>query len=466
MKSGIKARLIWSYLLLILLTVLLFEAIILFALHFYYLESVKQALRDQGVVFSTFYEKEIQKGGLQYIAPSLLQEFNFRVDVQAQLIDHNGEVLASRYSSNEKNVLAFEDISTALKGETGYFKGISNGEKILAVSQPLAVDQEVYGSIRLITSMEAIDKVFRDNLYRLIGVGLFVLAVAAAISYFIATSITKPINNITKAAEQMATGNFATRVNNHKTDELGKLADTLNYMAGQVEKHEKIKNDFIASVSHDLRTPLTSVKGWAITLHAMSEDPLFREGLEIISNESERLSIMVGDLLDLSSLSSGGVEYRFTEIPIHRLIQEVFTQLKPRAQRNGIHLLQHNEVEAYIVGDANRLKQVFINLLDNALKFTPKNGEIIISSQKVNKEVFINIKDTGTGIPEEELPFVIKKFHKGKSNLSGTGLGLAICQEIIQAHKGKIELKSTVGIGTIVEVSLPIDQSQFHHVLT
>lgn len=456
MKSSIKARLIWSYLLLIFLTIVLFEAIILFALHFYYVEGVKQTLRDQGAIFTSFYEKEIKEDSFQYKAPLLLQQYNFLVDVQAQIVDKNGEVLARKYEDNEKNVYSFEDVPVALRGETGFYKGSFNGEKILSVSQPLVIGEEVYGAIRLTSSMEAIDKVYKDNSYKLIGVGLFVLAVATAISYFIATSITKPLNNITKAAEQMAVGNFATRISNHNTDELGKLANTLNYMAEQVEKHESIKNEFIASVSHELRTPLTSVKGWAITLHSMSEDEFFKEGLEIISNESERLSIMLGDLLDLSSLSSGKIEYHFTEVPIHDLIHQVSNQLTPRANRHGIELMRENDVEVYINGDFNRLKQVLINLLDNALKFTPKHGEIKIASQIFDEQVFISIQDTGAGIPEEELNLVKGKFHKGKSNQSGTGLGLAICQEIIHAHKGELKLKSTVGVGTTVEIFLPL----------
>lgn len=456
MKSGIKVRLIWSYLLLVFLTVILFEAIILFALHFYYIEGVKQTLRDQGAVFTSFYENEIKDDSLKFKAPLLLQEYNFLVDVQAQLVDRNGELLASKYESNEKNMAHLEDVSSALNGETGFYKGSMNGEKILSVSQPLAGEQEVFGAIRLTSSMEAIDEVFKDNLYRLVGIGLFVLAVAATISYFIATSITKPLNNITKAAEQMAVGNFATRISNHNTDELGKLANTLNYMAEQVEKHERIKNEFIASVSHELRTPLTSVKGWAITLHSMSEDELFKEGLEIISSESERLSNMLGDLLDLSSLSSGKVEYHFSQVSIQELVHQVFSQLSQRAHRNGIHLAQNNKVEAFINGDPNRLKQVLINLLDNALKFTPKHGEIKISSQVIDKKVLIAIHDTGVGIPSEDLEQVKEKFHKGKSSLSGTGLGLAICQEIIHAHKGELKLMSTVGIGTTVEIYLPL----------
>ena len=140
--------------------------------------------------------------------------------------------------------------------------------------------------------MEQIDLIFKKNMMILLSIGFFVIMLAAVISLFVANTITKPVSTITKAAEQMASGNFSVRVYKKKNDELGRLADTLNYMADEIIKHEKLKNEFFASISHELRTPLTSVKGWAITLHSMSEDHLFKDGLDIISNESDRLSLL------------------------------------------------------------------------------------------------------------------------------------------------------------------------------
>lgn len=456
MKTGIKTRLVWSYLLLIIITVVMFEALILFALRLYYVEGVKQTLRDQGTVFTSFNQKEILEGSLEDRAPHLLKAYDFLVDAHVQLVSPSGEILAENYGTESKNLHKVEDVSAALNGQTGYFKGLSNGEKVLTVSQPLLINQNVYGAIRLTTSMEPIEVVFKQNLLRLVSVGLFVLLIAVTISYFVANSITKPLHTIKTAAEEMAAGNFSTRILKKKDDELGRLAETLNYMAEQVEKHEHLKNEFIASVSHELRTPLTSVKGWAITLHSMSEDPFFKEGLEIISNESERLSMMLGDLLDLSSLSSGKIEYQFKEFLMNELLEQVLTQLKPRAERHGIHLNKIDETKALIKGDFNRLKQVLINLIDNSLKFTPKDGRIEISVLVTNRNVSLSIIDSGEGIPPEELQLVKEKFHKGKSTASGTGLGLAICQEIVHAHKGEITLSSTVGIGTTVEINLPL----------
>lgn len=227
-------------------------------------------------------------------------------------------------------------------------------------------------------------------------------------------------------------------------------------MAEEVEKHEQLKNEFIASVSHELRTPLTSVKGWAVTLHSMAEDEIFQEGLEIISNESDRLTHLVEDLLDFSSLSAGKVVYNMEKINLQQVLRQVVSQLRPRAERQHVFFQEKYEAGAMITGDADRLKQVIINVVDNALKFTPADGTIAINFSVIDKHAVVVIRDTGSGISAEELALVKGKFYKGKGKGAGSGLGLAICQEIVEAHQGKFDITSVVGEGTTVEVWLPL----------
>ncbi|MFE8700089.1 ATP-binding protein [Cytobacillus sp. FJAT-54145] len=455
MKRGIKARLVWSYLLLIIVTVLLFESIILSALRFYYIEGVKQTLRDQGTMFINFYEQDLSEKDLGDVAQDLLERYHFLVSAQVQIIDQKGEVVASSQGVYEK-VNQVKDVATALKGETGYWTGNLNGEDLLSVSQPIIQEDKVTGAVRFTTSMAQLNQVFKENAVVLLGIGAIVIIIALLISYFLARTITKPVSRITIAAEQMASGKFSTRVPKGKSDELGKLADTLNYMAQEIERHEMLKNEFIASVSHELRTPLTSVKGWAITLHSMSDDKFFKEGLEIISSESDRLSQLLGDLLDFSSLASGKVQFRFEEVSLATILNQVCTQLSPRAERQGIKLNIGVDSPVTIRGDLNRLKQVVINVLDNALKFTPTGGDISVTLHHENNHAIIKISDSGEGIAEEELKFVTEKFHKGKTKASGSGLGLAICQEIILAHHGTFQIASKKQQGTSVEITLPV----------
>ncbi|WP_066295124.1 sensor histidine kinase [Bacillus sp. FJAT-29937] len=456
MKKGIKKRLVWSYLLLIIFTVVLYETIILTALYNYYMGGVKQALRDQGSMFSTFYEPYIESGKLSNQAEQLLSQYHFNIGAQVQIIDSDGTVLANTHDQGKLNLSALEDVKSGLNGTTGYWMGDNGDEKLLAVTQPILVENEPIGAVRFISSIDNLYAVFIQNSVMLAGIGIIVILLVACFSYFLAVSITKPIRTITLAAEQMAAGSFATRIPKKKDDEIGKLADTLNFMAREVEKHEKLKNEFIASVSHELRTPLTSVKGWAVTLHSLSDDPMFKEGLEIISNESDRLNLMLGDLLDLSSLSTGKVEYLLASADLSKLIREVAGQLHPRAERQMVNLKVLTMPEVLNLKlDRNRMKQVLINILDNALKFTPQNGSITVYVKQKDGMTIIEITDTGKGIPPDDLPAITKKFYKGKFRGSGTGLGLAICHEIIHAHGGSLEINSVVGQGTTAIISLP-----------
>ncbi|MBS4196903.1 sensor histidine kinase [Lederbergia citri] len=457
MKKGIKKRLVWSYLLLIIFTVALFETIILSALMVYYKGGVQQTLRDQGAMFSAFYEQELLEGRLENEAEQFLAQYNFLVNVQVQLINNNGKVLAETHKSHIKNLSQEEDVRIGLTGTPSYWTGKMNGEKVMAVTYPFVFSGETKGAIRLTTSLSPLNSVFTENAFLLLAIGGIVVVLAAVISFFLAGTITKPVSHIITAAEQMAAGKFSTRISKKQDDELGKLADTLNYMAEQVEKHEHLKNEFIASVSHDLRTPLTSVKGWAITLQSMATDDLFKEGLEIITNESDRLTSLVSDLLDLSSLSSGKLSFVFEHVDLPAIIKKVVSQLQPRAERQGVQILTEMDPNLReIKADKNRLIQVFINVLDNALKFTP-NGTISISVSEGNGDsIVINIKDTGVGIPIDKLDSIKEKFVKGKTQESGTGLGLAICEEIIKGHQGTLHIDSRPSEGTTVRIILPV----------
>ncbi|MED3561858.1 HAMP domain-containing sensor histidine kinase [Bacillus xiapuensis] len=458
MKKGIKRRVVWSYLVLIIFSVALFEAIILFALRVYYVDGIKQTLRDQGRLFSSYYEQELINNELLNDPGKLLNQYRLSVSAEVQLIDVKGNIIADTHQNNKKSISDYEDVKSALSGGTGYLDtNAADGERILYVTQPLKRGSTVIGAIRFTTSMERLNHVFSKNMLILLSFGGIVILTAAIISFFLANTITKPISAITKAAEQMASGKFATRIKKENEDEIGKLADTLNYMAIQIEKHEQLKNEFIASVSHELRTPLTSIKGWAVTLNSMSEEDFFRDGLEIISTESDRLNQLLNDLLDFSSLSSGKLPLVFENVTLPPLLQQVIHQLTPRAQRQGIKLTgQIDEELEPILADQNRLKQVLMNLLDNAFKFTPYGGTIIVMLKSKGKEAIIKVIDSGRGISEEDLQLVKKKFYKGKSKGAGSGLGLAIVDEIIQAHRGKFLLSSRNGGGTTAEIRLPL----------
>jgi len=181
-----------------------------------------------------------------------------------------------------------------------------------------------------------------------------------------------------------------------------------------------------------------------------------REGLKIIENETDRLVLLVNELLDFSKLASKNTSLKIEDVKIEEFLCEIKNQMNPRAQRQGIKLnLEVDDDLDLIRADRNRLKQVMINILDNSLKYTPEGGEIKISAQSKKEEILISIEDTGVGIPEDDLHRVKEKFYKARSSFSGNGLGLAICDEIIKMHNGRFEISSILGEGTKVDIFLP-----------
>ena len=236
------------------------------------------------------------------------------------------------------------------------------------------------------------------------------------------------------------------RVKKRYNDEVGKLADTLNYMAEAVSKHERMKNEFIASVSHEIRTPLTAIMGWIIAINSGSIENIdeIKEGLRIVEAESERLAAMVDQLLDFSKFDAGAITLKRDFVDLKGFLSHIKKQMEPPGE--GIFIgMNIDEDLPLIDADENRLKQVLINIIDNSLKFTQKGGYIYITAKGLKDKILICVEDNGSGIPEEDIPNVTKRFFKGRNSAGGSGLGLSICEEIIKLHNGEMNIESVVG---------------------
>ncbi len=293
----------------------------------------------------------------------------------------------------------------------------------------------------------------------MIAMGISVIIISGVVSVFLANSIVRPLKEVTRVAEKMAEGEYRIKSEVHLDDEIGRLSDTLNYMSEEIVKKEKLKNDFISSVSHELRTPLTSIKGWAITLKSeeLGDNEIIKDGLDIIEKESDRLSLMVEDLLDFSRFVSGRISLEKENFSIVNTLNLIAKQLKPRANFVKINFNTNIQYDLdCILGDENRLKQVLINLLDNAFKFTPEDGYVNLNAYKSDDNIIIEVEDNGMGISIEDLPKIKEKFYKGKNSKSHSGLGLSISDEIIKMHGGNMEILSQLNKGTKVIVTLPV----------
>lgn len=428
----------------------------------YYESALVGAMLNQAKYNQVLYSNYLSRYDLSEIVIGDKNSF-YRNNVnQVQILDNSSNVLFDSLGSSKIGTkIKSTDVINANKGEYSYQKIINKktGEEVIALSYPLSDNQKQIGIIRLISSTAKVKENVNNQMIIFLFFGFTIFLFALVVSFYASKRWIVPIKNLTKVGEKLAQGDFKVKASEDGKNEISELGQTLNYMSENIVKREDMKNEFISSVSHELRTPLTSIKGWAITLQAkeiQKNEDMLNQGLTIIENEGERLSLMVEDLLNFSRLSSTSFQYEKEDLNIVEIAKEVYQQLYPRSLNEKINFDFKTAYEEIIVNcDKNRMKEVFINIIDNAMKFTPKDGYIDIFISKEDENVNIEVKDDGEGIKEDEISFVSSKFFKGSSSKSQTGLGLSICEEIVKAHDGKLVIKSKYTVGTSVIVVLP-----------
>ncbi|WP_336077108.1 sensor histidine kinase [Paenibacillus sp. 203] len=461
-KKGIRRQIVLHYFFVVFLALLLVEVIFMFALRSYYYDSIYKHIESRIESVSEFAPKF--KEPEQSLQSYLLNTFSLPF-TELQLLDEQGNVIDNSTNFAADLSVQTSDVTQALAGDTGKWIGKqpSTGQQVMAVSQKLdnIVGDQVY-VIRYTTSLELVnDKLFTITLFSL-GIMAAVLVIVFVVSTGLANSIVRPINNIRDVSAQMAQGRFDARIEGDYRYELGELASTLNYMAQEIVRTNQIKDDFISSISHELRTPLTSIKGWSETLNSGGYDPEETKiGMKIISKETDRLIGLVEEILDFSKLEQNAMKLVMGTVDLRELLQEIMLNVWAKAEMKQIKLQLDSEETAYLVhGDGNRLKQVFLNIVDNAIKFSHESSIIFLSLQRFDGNIEISVQDTGIGISAENLARVRDRFFQVDHQNGGTGLGLAISQQFIERHHGQMLIRSELGAGTTITVSLPALQAE------
>lgn len=389
--------------------------------------------------------------------------FLSNTNAEVQILDKDKNLLSDSIGRLASNPIETSDVLAAERGEIKTWKGEESqtGESIMSVAGPIKNNEdETIGYLRFISSMEEVKAAIFKTIISLLIFTLFVALLTTTVSLLISKSIVRPILELTEVAKTMLKGNYEEKAKVFEDDEIGELAKTLNAMSDEIINKDRIKNDFISSISHELRTPLTSIKGWAVVLKDAKEDEkdLMEDGLNIIENEADRLAKMVEELLDFSRYISGRITLDKEIIDISQTCLDISKQMRPRAKSNNIELITDLPKESILINaDENRIKQLLINLLDNAIKFTSDKGWVKFQMLKEDDKVQIMISDNGMGMTKEELAHVKEKFYKGKHSKSHSGIGLSISDEITKLHQGSLEIFSEENIGTTVKVSLPIE---------
>ena len=315
--------------------------------------------------------------------------------------------------------------------------------------------------LRFVTSTAVMDSQIVGIAFVSLGVLAAALAIVLLTSSLFIRSVMTPVEQITEKARRIANGSYGAQIKTKYNDEIADLAETINEMSVKISQNEKMQAEFISQLSHELRTPLTVINGWSETLLAdESLDADTAQGLKIISSEAKRLTEMVMELLDFTRLQDGRMTLTMEQADIRSEFEDTVFMYGSRLAQDGITLdyLDNDEDIPEISCDPKRLRQVFLNILDNAAKHGKDGKRIEASISYENDQVVIRIRDFGPGIPEDELPLVKKKFYKGSSKARGTGIGLAVCDEIVQLHGGTLTLENAEGGGTLVTIALPASQ--------
>ncbi len=462
--NSIKKRLTINFIFIVVITVIALEILLINIVKENFHSNLEGSLNNQIRISAELYSRYFSDATIHENILNNVDTFWKQTKAQVQILDKNGKVLMDSIGAIPPNLISTEDVIKALNGESGTWIGkVEYDEhKVMAVSYPLKSGDNIVGVLRFITSLREVNKDIQAITLIFIGFGAIVILISSLVAVLLANTIIGPLKSVTEAAEKMALGDFKTKSIKKYDDEIGKLSDTLNYMAEEIVKKDDLKNDFISSVSHELRTPLTSIKGWAITLkHSYNDPEILSDGLDIIEKESDRLTNMVEELLDFSKFVSGKITLKKEEINMNSIIDHIRKQLTPRALRDNIDFqVIAEENMPFICSDENRLKQVFINVLDNAFKFTPSGGSVSLTASYENNKFTFIIKDTGLGISEEDLPKVKEKFYKGKTSKSQSGIGLSICDEIINLMMGTFEIRSEVDKGTEITITIPLEECE------
>lgn len=462
MKS-IKTKILASFLILIFSTVVILDVMLSIFVKQYYYDNTESILKSQIYLASGFYNKYFSSTSLVENVYEDVDTFWNQTEAQVQIFDINGNIIMDSIGVSSDINSKYTDVIQAL-GSEKTIRWVGNVDyydyKVMALSEPIIVDDQVIGVIRLITSLQNVDEGINSIAIFFIAISIIVLIIGIILSIFIAKGIVLPIKKLTVVAEKMALGNLKVRSGYTRDNEIGKLSNALDYMAEEILKREQLKNEFISSVSHELRTPLTAIKGWVITLNDDQTDmDTLKLGLDIVEKEADRLTIMVEELLDFSRFVNGNIVLRKDSVNIKDFIEYLRVYMTPRASReNKVFNVTSNVIDETIFIDGNRMKQVLINLIDNSFKFTDINGSITVDISIIDNNFKIIVSDTGSGISKDDLPKVKDKFFKGKSVNSSNGIGLSICDEIIKLHQGKLNIQSELNQGTIVTIEIPLDK--------
>ncbi|HVN24595.1 MAG TPA: heavy metal sensor histidine kinase [Syntrophorhabdales bacterium] len=379
-----------------------------------------------------------------------------------QIMDRSGRI-GAKMSDIETQTLptSFSTLERATQGETVYETIETGTPRLRMITFPIIENKKVTSIVQVGTSLEDFDETMKRLLIiLLIGIPSSIVA-AIAVGYYMAKKALKPVDQIRRAAIKISSSNLDERIDvGRRKDELSRLAHTFNEMIARLKDAFQRINQFSIDVSHELKTPLTILKGETeVALRKPRDNGVYQQLLTSNLEEINQMARIIDDLLLLAKADTGETQLKVNEVDLKDLILEVYSGMSILAEKKNIELTVEELHETRLPGDELKLRRMLWNVVENGIKYTQPGGRVAISSRPENGSIRINVKDTGVGISEKDLKYVFDRFYRAggsRNRESGSGLGLSISKWIAEAHKGTIEVESHASSGTIFSIKLPL----------
>ena len=467
--SGIQRR--WLLNNVSVLMAIVFVIVIAYSvsIYAYYYNNMEDNLVSRARTTTDFFSSYMNQSYNEYYQScvNFAKTFEDAGRMELQFIKTSGKLVASSYGQWSGQSPGTPEIAKAISTQdiqTYVGADPDTGERILAVSSPMIyVNGEVIGILRYVTSLRMVDREITKNALLAIAAGIVFITLIVLVGRYFISSIVRPVAEVTATAKRIAAGSYGVQIPKEYDDEIGDLVDTINDMSVKIAQTEKMQSEFISSVSHELRTPLTAISGWGETLLSDNSDPEEnRKGIQIILRETQRLISMVEELLEFTRMQDGRFSLNVRPCDIRSEFEDTVFMYGSRLRQEGIeleYLENDSDIPDEIPCDPERLRQVFLNLLDNAVKHGGSGKKITAEILRDGSDILIQIRDFGPGIPEDELPHVKQKFYKGSSKARGSGIGLAVCDEIVSLHNGTMEIANAEGGGACVSIRIPVEET-------
>jgi len=463
---GLRRRWIRGTVFIALMVVVVVVAMFAVIIYSYYFATIRTGLEAKARTATDFFANYVARSYDDFYDSAFRYAETFREAdrIEMQFLNRDGSIMISTSAMTSGTSPGSPDITNALEsGQISTWVGrrSTTGERIMAASAPMIyADGEVIGVMRYVTSLRLVDRQVFFNLLVVVGVGLIVLGMVFLLNLVFIRYIITPVSEITKMSKRIADGSYGIQINNEYRDEIGDMVQAINEMSLKIAQTEKIQGEFISSISHELRTPLTAITGWGETLTYSDElDTESKRGVSIMLKEARRLTKMVEELLEFTMIEDGRFTLNIAEVDIAAELEDAIFTFRELLHQDELEFDYHHDLfdTVLIPGDSNRLKQVFLNIFDNALKYGREGKRIDVYIGSDEDDVLINIRDFGPGVADDELENLKMKFYKGSNSKErGSGIGLAVCEEIIKYHGGSLELSNAEDGGFLVTIVLPI----------